>query len=304
MKSTLRKMASAAAVLAGFLQGSCLAAAPGAQSALDTTAVADCNWNHPGANPFMGDVVAAVDRYQDITPEVRARLKARMARREYDEIVEIRRDSISGRNDYGSEIADMHFGTRQLCHRVTRTAWSPQMQERGLVYCEQDQCLLVPTVCRNVSRIQRRALHSAPVLAVFVPAPLDSTAPGSNDEAPELLRAGPIGWAPAGSGGTVAVGGPDAAGSTFAQEGGGGGGGASGGGAVYPLSSRVGLSNAVVAASSGPRQSARIVSIDTERGGLGDNGQPAIAAPVPEPGTWTLMAFGLLVLVRLAARRR
>jgi len=29
------------------------------------------------------------------------------------------------------------------------------MQERGLVYCDSGQCILVPTVCRNVSRITR-----------------------------------------------------------------------------------------------------------------------------------------------------
>ncbi len=318
MKSTFSKVASVAARVAGiaalvtgFFQGSCFAAALGAQPAPDTFAVADCNWNHPGANPFMGDVVAAVDRYQDIAPAVRARLKARMAKRDYDEVVEIRRDSIAGRNDYGSEIADMHFGTRQLCHRVTRAAWSAQMQERGLVYCEQDQCLLVPTICRNVSRIQRRAVHNEPMHAIFVPGPAAGFAPGSEaDDAAVLLPAGPIGWAPGGSVGSSVIGvSGGAAGLAFTQAGGGSGGlgggmGGAGGGAVNPRASRADAAYALVDEPSGPRQSAKIVSVDTDRPASVGIDQATIAAPVPEPQTWALMAVGLLTLLRVAARRR
>ena len=101
----------------------------------------------------MGDVVAAVDRYADIPPEVRKRLKRRMAERDYDDIVSIGRDSIVGKYSYGSVIRDMHFGDGRLCHGVSRAGWTATMQERGLVYCEREHCILVPTVCRNVSRI-------------------------------------------------------------------------------------------------------------------------------------------------------
>lgn len=114
-----------------------------------------CTWDRPGHNPFMGDVVAAVDRYQDIPSTTRAKLKARMAARQYDEIATIRRDSITGRARYAPEIRDMHFGHGQVCRSVTRAGWAASMQERGLVYCEDGHCILVPTVCRNVSRIQR-----------------------------------------------------------------------------------------------------------------------------------------------------
>ncbi len=104
----------------------------------------------------MGDVVAAVDRYRDIPAPVRATLKARMAARQYDEIVSIRRDRIEGRARYDAAIRDMHFGTGQICGTVTRARWNEAAQERGLVYCESGHCLLVPTVCRNVSRITRQ----------------------------------------------------------------------------------------------------------------------------------------------------
>jgi len=140
----------------------CLLGAAAAQAAASATyvprmeRVAACSWDRPGHNPFMGDVVAAVDRYTDIPSAVRVRLKQRMQARQYDDFVDIRRDSISGRMAYEPTIRDMHFGLDQVCRRVTRERWTAQTHERGVVYCEQDHCILVPTVCRNVSRIERR----------------------------------------------------------------------------------------------------------------------------------------------------
>lgn len=124
-------------------------------------ALPHCSWDHPGHNPFMGDVVAAVDRYKDIPRETRLRLQRRMAARAYDEIVTIGRDTITGRAQYGPAIRDMHFGQGQVCATVTRARWQPSQLERGLVYCEDGHCILVPTVCRNVSRIQRTAPATA-----------------------------------------------------------------------------------------------------------------------------------------------
>ena len=120
-----------------------------------TATLPNCSWDRPGVNPFMGDVVAAVDRYRDIPAATRAKLKARLKDRAYDEIAVIHRDGISGQAQYGAEIRDMHFGRGSVCRSVTRSKWSAQHQERGLVYCEDGQCLIVPTVCRNVSRITR-----------------------------------------------------------------------------------------------------------------------------------------------------
>ena len=140
-----------------------LATAPAAAAAVPvaqhtrtaSTTVARCSWDQPGDKPFMGDLVAAVDRYRDIPAPVRARLQARMANRAYDEIVSIGRDAISGNALYRPEIRDMHFGSGQVCATVNRAQWARNAQERGLVYCEASHCILVPTVCRNVSRISR-----------------------------------------------------------------------------------------------------------------------------------------------------
>ena len=118
--------------------------------------VARCSWDRPGHNAFMGEVVPAIDRYSDIPTPVRMRLKQRMQKRQYDDLVDIRRDSITGKHQYEPTIRDMHFGLDRVCRQVTRENWSARMLERGLVYCEAEHCILVPTVCRNVSRIERR----------------------------------------------------------------------------------------------------------------------------------------------------
>ncbi len=119
------------------------------------TAVSACHWNHPGADSFTGDLAAAVDRYRDLPPDVRHRLKARMAAHDYDDLVDISRDEISGRRGYAPEIRDMHFGEGRVCSSVDRSGWTEMHRERGLVYCEDGHCLLIPTVCRNLSRISR-----------------------------------------------------------------------------------------------------------------------------------------------------
>ena len=123
--------------------------------AVSATTLPACSWDRPGADPYIGDVVTAVDRYSDIPESVRAALKKRMAARQYDDIAVIRRDTVVGQHLYSPELRDMHFGQGQICRTVTRARWTPTAEERGLVYCESGHCIIVPTVCRNVSRVTR-----------------------------------------------------------------------------------------------------------------------------------------------------
>jgi hypothetical protein len=83
-----------------------------------------------------------------------------MLAHQYDDIAEIRRDTITGTQTY-SDLRDMHFGEGRLCRLPSRALWSAQHTERGLVYCEQEHCLIVPTVCRNVSRVTRTGVPPA-----------------------------------------------------------------------------------------------------------------------------------------------
>lgn len=117
-----------------------------------------CSWDSPGTHPYGGTLAAAVDRYTDIPEPTRAALKARMASQRYDDIAVIGRSHITGTASYSPELRDMHFGNGRVCRTVTRQRWAAGAEERGLVYCEAGHCLIVPTVCRNVSRVTRRSV--------------------------------------------------------------------------------------------------------------------------------------------------
>ncbi len=152
-----------------------------------------CSWDRPGVNPFMGDVVAAVDRYRDIPPAVRTALKERMARHDYDDIVSIRRDSITGKQRYDPALSAMHFGDGTVCGSVTRSKWTAQAEQRGLVYCEQSECIVLPTICRNLSRIKRvpgQAYPPAGFLPRRGPAPAPAPATPAVTEAEPVVEGG------------------------------------------------------------------------------------------------------------------
>lgn len=124
-------------------------------SVLATLAIVSfCSWDNPGADPYRGPVAASVHRYKDIPKDVRDKLQARMEKKQYDEVATISRDRIHGKHEY-TGLRDMHFGNGRICETVSRTKWKPDAVERGLVYCEKEHCIIVPTVCNNVSRVTR-----------------------------------------------------------------------------------------------------------------------------------------------------
>ncbi len=288
--------------------------------------VAVCSWDRPGHNPFMGNVVAAIDRYSDIPTDVRVRLKQRMQARQYDEIVDIRRDSIRGKADYQPTIRDMHFGLDRVCAQVSRTGWTPQMHERGLVYCESGHCILVPTVCRNVSRIERTP-------AAIAGAPAQEPAPGPTDtsseryagepDAPGTARpqatssfaeavagaalalfplgddAGALGAEPA-LGGDVGVpfaGLPAGGGGAPNGSGNGGSGNGSGGGGTDSPFTDSGRNSFLA------QPPLANLPGSFEGGVLPETGLPGTITPVPEPATWASLLLGLVLVWRLSARR-
>ena len=238
-----------------------------------------CSWDKPGVNPFIGDVVAAVDRYTDIPAATRNRLKARMSARQYDEIVSIGRDAITGKAQYSSEIRQMYFGNGSVCNTVTRAKWTQTMQERGLVYCEDGQCILVPTVCRNVSRITRTA-----------PRPT-AAAPPAAGPSQQIATADPqseLDMDPTGAGAPAAAAAPG----SFAQSAGRG---LDGAGLGTPGGLLQGSSSGVGAGPGGPS--------------LGGGNIPflppgVVTPPVPEPETYALMLAGLAVIGVIARRRK
>ena len=308
------------AAVAGFVLAAAGLAVEEARAAAplrDPGRVDSCSWDRPGHNPFMGDVVASLDRYGDIPADVRARLQQRMAARDYDDLVTIRRDSIEGKHFYEPRITEMHFGEGSICKDVTRERWTAAMEERGLVYCDSGHCILVPTVCRNVSRIARRPTAVAPAVAEADEEPVppgggdpmagESFASALGDPVPPLLpmaadpgprvwgpspARGPGGWVP-GRPGRGSDGTPDD------EEPGPGPGPVPGPGTHGP--------------GPGPGPGPGEPGAPGGHGAAGGHGAPGghggpdgpgpSPTPVPEPSTWLLMAGGLAALAWRAQRR-
>lgn len=115
-----------------------------------------CSWDNPGANRFTGNIEQAVNGFDEIPLEVRDKLKLKLRTRSgYDDVVEIRRDTIVGKHEYQPELTNMYFGANNLCKSVTRSKWKPTQVERGLVFCEGQYCVVLPTICGNLSIIKR-----------------------------------------------------------------------------------------------------------------------------------------------------
>ncbi len=301
-----------------------------------------CSWDSPGTNPYRGELAAAVDRYTDIPAATRAKLKVRIDQRSYDDIAVIGRDHITGGWRYAPEIRDMHFGSGRMCRQVTRQRWPAQAEERGLVYCEGAHCVIVPTVCRNVSRVTRReAVSKLGGTGAGNPAAADAVAADNGATAPQLtllpesteLQFEPPAAGPASAGGAgalawtgpeamtlvgadssapgVAPSGPTSATAAPADAA------PSGGGAVAaspPATVPMAVLEPAAATGSGsftdalPGGPAQPIS-PLQPGGGGWGGLPPLvyespATPVPEPGTAVLITLGLAVLARRAVARR
>ena len=228
-----------------------------------------CSWNAPGANPYTGSVPGAIDKYTDIPKTVRDKLKVRMEKREYDDIARISRDDITGKIGNYNNLRNMHFGSGRTCDTVDRSGWKPDVTERGLVYCEENYCIIVPTVCRNVSRIDR-----------------DRGAAGTG------APAGPQAIAPP----PVAV--PEAA----PMEGGGGGGMTARALSAGPVSSGGEIDvNPLVPDSNSPGIIAGPIYITSPPSIYIP---PGVTPPVPEPETWAMFAGGVMVLFWMHRRRQ
>ena len=245
---------------------------------------AACSWDAPGHNPYTGSVPGAVVRYQHIPTLTRLKLQQRMELRAYDDIAVITRDAIIGDRGNYEDLRLMHFGQGTVCQSVSRAGWPASAVERGLVYCEDGHCVIVPTVCRNVSivsgPIARRALVPA-ASALEVAGGPALVPPASLLEDPELEERG-----------------------SFR------------GLALPPLAMSwrtpaESVADDLVTPTTAPFSSVPLV--DLPRGsGLPASwvvtGPPAIGSsvrpvlPIPEPTTWALMILGLVLVLRRVRR--
>jgi len=271
---------------------------PGLQlvlSAVIATAPAGCSWAHPGANPYRGDPVRALADF-DMPPSTRAKLRALMAAHRYTDVATITRDDIAGAQSY-TGLREMHSGSGQLCHgAVDRSAWAADRRERGLVYCADDACVIVPTICNNVSLVSRKPVKAATpdddtpidISPSAGPAPASADSPATPTPSAVPTQATPLlDFFPTPEGG---------AGSLPSPVGSGGGevGGLPGGG--YPGSPIGGGTGCCDVGPVGPT------------GPVGPGGAPGTppvtTSPVPEAPVWALLLAGIALIASLKHRRR
>ena len=249
-------------------------------------APANCSWAHPGANPYRGNPVRALGDF-GLPPGTREKLRALMAAHAYTDVVAISRDGIVGAHDY-ADLREMHGGGGRVCHgEVDRSAWSATHRERGLVYCADDACVVVPTICNNVSLVTRKpereaALDETPI--DISPAAGPPSPPADQPTTTPTDASPPIAFIP-----TSESGSPDSPG-----------GGALGG---YPVGGvpvgggggePIGLpGGGLPCCDTGP----------IPPGGPGSPGTPPVSAIPKLPTAWLLLA-GLATLAALRARRR
>ncbi len=152
-----------------------------------------CSWAHPGANPYRGDPVDALADF-DLPESTREKLRAMMRAHATSDVATITRDDMVGDAGGYTDLREMHSGHGQVCHgNVDRSAWSATRRERGLVYCVDGACVIVPTICNNVSLVSRKpdreaVLDESPIdiepAAGPKPAPQDTPATAPPTDAP------------------------------------------------------------------------------------------------------------------------
>lgn len=128
-----------------------------AAALIASAAVVGCSWDHPGANPYRGPIVqsvkAAVARY-GLPVETQYLLVEKARTLDVTATVVITREGIESHDGVATNLRDMHYGKGRICKgEVLRTRWADQHAETALVYCARGECIAIPTICGNVSRI-------------------------------------------------------------------------------------------------------------------------------------------------------
>jgi len=115
-----------------------------------------CVWNDRGTHRVTVPVSTLVDHYIDIPKATRDKLKQRIDRFQYDEMATIGKQGVGSDLWRYSGMTYMHFGTgKRVCGQVKTDHWVDGDIERGMVFCQDGHCLIVPTVCSNLARVER-----------------------------------------------------------------------------------------------------------------------------------------------------
>ena len=122
--------------------------------------VTTCDWNNPGVNPYRGSPALAVLSYSAIPIWPRLVLASRIGRVTPTDYAMVTRGDIESLNgfSYSPQLTEMHFGGSKKCTLPDRSQWSPTRRELSPVWCFAGECVTMPRICNNVSRIFQRVV--------------------------------------------------------------------------------------------------------------------------------------------------
>lgn len=115
-----------------------------------------CDWNNPGHEPYrqsgVNHIAKALDTYK-FSAKTRNELLWKIKSAQSDAVIFIGRDDIHSSYGTASNLRDMHSKKGMCSGPVQRDSWKVEHREPALVYCSYGQCVAVPVVCGNISKI-------------------------------------------------------------------------------------------------------------------------------------------------------
>ncbi len=154
------------------------------------TVIDQCDWDHPGRDVYTGTARAAIMQMVQIPEAIRLTLieRAEAKTPQYDDVVMIDRDTVTGKYGYRPDIEFMAFGSRgRVCKTVSRAKWGPTRVESAMVFCSGAYCILRPSICNNWAIIQREPEQRTPPSFASEPPDYRETTPaGGVSELPPI----------------------------------------------------------------------------------------------------------------------
>ncbi len=106
-----------------------------------------CEWN-PGINRSIVSIEIAA---QIVRSEDRSLLITQFNKKNFSDLVEIRKDRISGqKNQYESTISNMNFARNRRCLHITRLQWKEETVVSAMVFSVNGRSYGYASVCGNL----------------------------------------------------------------------------------------------------------------------------------------------------------
>lgn len=125
------------------------------------TALTACNWDNPGHDPYTNTVSAALSQFS-IPAAHKNVIEAQIKAGANTGMVFITKDGLVSPDRNLSTFMMMTFGKNKMCYGVERTRWADSHYEPAKLYCSGDYCVMIPTVCGNITQVFPRQTIGEP----------------------------------------------------------------------------------------------------------------------------------------------